>query len=74
MKVAHFVMIDLQTWPPQTILVSDWSICKKNFSSETAFPNKSKFRRKNLWMVLYTDCSSYPDPVKTMATTGNSFF
>ena len=74
MKVAHFVVIHLQTWPPQTILFSDWSICKKNFPSETTFPNKSKFRRKNLWMVLNTDCSSCPDPVTTMAATGNSCF
>jgi hypothetical protein len=24
MKIAHFVLIGLQTWPPQAILVSDW--------------------------------------------------
>jgi hypothetical protein len=29
-KIAHFVLIRLQTWPPQTILVSDWSISKKS--------------------------------------------
>jgi hypothetical protein len=28
-KIAHFVGIRYQTWPPQTILVSDWSISKK---------------------------------------------
>jgi hypothetical protein len=28
-KIAHFVAIRYQTWPPQTILVSDWSISKK---------------------------------------------
>ena len=28
-KFAHFVPIHLQTWPPQAILVSDWSISKK---------------------------------------------
>jgi hypothetical protein len=27
-KNAHLVSIRLQTWPPQTILVSDWSISK----------------------------------------------
>ena len=26
---AHFVPILYQTWPPQTILVSDWLISKK---------------------------------------------
>ena len=29
LKSAHFVMIQYQTWPPQAILVSDWSISKK---------------------------------------------
>jgi hypothetical protein len=28
-KIAHFVPIRLQTWPPQAILVSDWLISKK---------------------------------------------
>jgi hypothetical protein len=23
-EIAHFVLIHLQTWPPQGILVSDW--------------------------------------------------
>ena len=27
-KIAHFVPIYLQTWPPQAILVSDWPILK----------------------------------------------
>ena len=30
MKIAHFVPIDKQTWPPHAILVSDWSISKKS--------------------------------------------
>jgi hypothetical protein len=29
-KIAHFVPIRLQTWPPQAILVSDWLIAKKS--------------------------------------------
>ena len=29
-KIAHFVPIHLQTWPPQAILVSDWLISKKS--------------------------------------------
>jgi hypothetical protein len=40
-KIAYFVLICLQTWPPHTILVSDWSISKKIFS-ETAWPNEPK--------------------------------
>jgi hypothetical protein len=29
-KDSHFVTIRLQTWPPQTILGSDWLISKKS--------------------------------------------
>jgi hypothetical protein len=29
-NIAHFVLIRYQTWPPQTILVSDWLISKKS--------------------------------------------
>jgi hypothetical protein len=28
MKIAHFIVIRYQTWPPQAILVSNWSISK----------------------------------------------
>jgi hypothetical protein len=28
-KIAHFVLIHLQTCPPQAILISDWLISKK---------------------------------------------
>jgi hypothetical protein len=30
MKIADFVPIGKQTWPPHAILVSDWSISKKS--------------------------------------------
>jgi hypothetical protein len=30
MKIARFVPIGLQAWPPHAILVSDWSISKKS--------------------------------------------
>ena len=32
-KFCHFVPIRWQTWPPYAILVSDWLISKKKFSS-----------------------------------------
>ena len=31
-KIAHFVLICPQTWPPQATLVSDWLISKKKSS------------------------------------------
>jgi hypothetical protein len=31
-KIAHFVPIRLQTWPPQAILIPGWSISKENSS------------------------------------------
>jgi hypothetical protein len=50
-KIAHLVPIRLQTWPPQAILVFDWLISEKIFSSETAWPNELKFDRKYPWKV-----------------------
>jgi hypothetical protein len=44
-KIANFVPIRLQTWPSQQILVPDWFISKKIFSSEM-WPNQPKFGRK----------------------------
>jgi hypothetical protein len=31
LKIAYFIPIRYQTWPPQTILVSDWLISKRTF-------------------------------------------
>jgi hypothetical protein len=42
--MAHFVPIRLQTWPPQTIIVSDWLISKKN--SPVSFHLAKPFQRR----------------------------
>jgi hypothetical protein len=37
-RIANFVLICWETWSPQTVLVSDWSISNKIFSSEAVCP------------------------------------
>jgi hypothetical protein len=44
MKIAHFVPIGQQTWPPHAILVSDWSISKKSM-----LPTKFQF----IWLRVF---------------------
>jgi hypothetical protein len=50
LKIAHFLPICYQTWPPQTILVFDWLISRFFFRNQP-------FRNKNClwWPCLLTD-------------------
>jgi hypothetical protein len=51
-KFLHFVPFHQQIWPPRAILVSDWLLFKKIFSSETAWQNGAKLGRKHLCKIL----------------------
>ena len=45
------------------------------FSSKTTYPNELTLIGKHLSKeVLYKDCTFYPHPISSMATTGNSCF
>ena len=52
-KFLHFIPFYQQIWPPRAILVSDWQLFKKIFSSETTRQNGAKFGRKHLCKILY---------------------
>jgi hypothetical protein len=73
-EIANFVLIRLQTWPPQTILVSEWLI------SKISSPLKPLGQmNRNLVGIIYgrssIDIYSFrSDPLTNMATTGYSCF
>ena len=73
-KFLHFVPFRQQIWPPRAILVSDWLMFKKIFSSETAWPNGTKFGRKHLYKILYKASSFGSIQPTNMTAKINSFF
>jgi hypothetical protein len=73
-KFLHFVPFHQQIWLPRAILVSDWLLFKKIFSSETAWQNGAKLGRKHLCKILYKASSFGSIRPTNMATKINSFF
>jgi hypothetical protein len=57
----------------RAILVSDWLLFKKIFSSETAWQNGAKLGRKHLCKILYKASFGSIRPTN-MAAKINSFF
>ena len=71
-KFLHFVPFRQQIWPPRAILVSDWLMLKKIFSSETVWPNGAKLGRKHLCKIFYkTSSFSSIRPTNMAAVTKN---
>ena len=73
-KFLHFVPFRQQIWPPRAILVSDWLLFKRIFSSETAWQNGAKLGRKHLCKILYKASSFGSIRPTNMAAKINSFF
>jgi hypothetical protein len=73
-KFLHFVPFRQQIWPPRAILVSDWLLFKKIFSSETAWQYGAKLGRKHLCKILYKASSFGSIWPTNMAAKINSFF
>ena len=73
-KVSPIRSFHQQIWPPRAILVSDWLLFKKIFSSETAWQNGAKLGRKHLCKILYIASSFGSIRPTNMAAKINSFF
>ena len=56
-KIAHFVLIHQQTWPPQAIHVSDWLISKKSSPL-----SKCSNLYTDIWIELQIYASETPQP------------
>ena len=68
--IAQFIPISQQTWTPQEILVSDWSISRKRSSPLKPLGQMNR----NLIVSIYgrssINCAVNPDQVTDMATIG----
>ena len=71
-KVSSFRPIPPTNMAAKAILVSDWLMLKKIFSSETAWPNGAKLGRKHLCKILYkTSSFNSIRPTNMAAVTKN---
>ena len=74
-KFLHVVPFHQQIWPPRAILVSDWLLFKKIFSSETAWQNGAKLGIDGPWVCPFQNCVRQPHPPFKMAAVflGNDY-
>ena len=72
LKISHFVLIHLQTWPPY-ILVFDWSIFK-NLLPLKPLGQMNRNLVGSIYGMSSKDCSFHPDTLTNMDATGHSCF
>jgi hypothetical protein len=73
-KLVDSVPIHYQTWPPQAILVSDWSISKNLLLCKPHGQMIQNSVGSIYGKSSYKDCSFCPNLLTNMAATDNSFF
>jgi hypothetical protein len=67
-KIAHFVLIHLQTWPSQPIVNSDWLISKNSSPLKLLGQMNWNLVGSIYGKSFYKCCSFRPDPLTNMAT------
>ena len=71
-EIAHSVFIRYQTWPPQAILISDWSISKKSSPLVKPLGQINRNLVRSTYGRSSIKIAHRPDPLTNMAATGNS--